>query len=111
MSSLWRFVSGSGWVLQPVPTSLQPEPASHGCVITPETAQGFGFRRILHWVRKIVITAALVLTTAGLVWMWHAGHQAEVTAEVVVAVFIVSVTAAYREIKRFVHPGGVPVCR
>ncbi|MFJ7138015.1 hypothetical protein [Streptomyces fungicidicus] len=111
MPSLWRFVPGSGWVLQPVPASPNPVPASQGCVITPETAQGFGFHRTLRWVRKIVITTVLVLITAALVWMWHAGHEVEVAGELLAAGLIVATAAVYEDLKRFFRkrffgPGG-----
>ncbi|CAL9676976.1 hypothetical protein SUDANB176_07870 (plasmid) [Streptomyces sp. enrichment culture] len=99
MPSLWRFVPGSGWVLQPVP-------ASPGCVVAPGAAQRFGFGRALSWVRKIVITAVVVLTTATLAWMWNDGHEVEIASEVLVGVLFLAVAAVYADIKRFFRPGG-----
>ncbi|WP_371631831.1 hypothetical protein OG892_39620 [Streptomyces sp. NBC_00341] len=108
MSSLWLFVPGFGWVVQPVPmpVPLAPAPVPQGCVVGAKATQGFGFRRALRWVRKIVITVVLVLTTAALAWMWHAGHGAEIAGELLVAVLIVAVTAMYKGVKQLFRSGG-----
>ncbi|MFF6896128.1 hypothetical protein ACFY8Z_36670 [Streptomyces microflavus] len=108
MPSLWLFIPGSGWVVQPVPmpTPLAPAPVPHGCVVGSDPVQGFGFRRTLRWVRKTVITVALVLTPAALAWMWRAGHGAEIAGELLVAVLIVAVTALYKGVKQRFRSGG-----
>ncbi|WP_327180399.1 hypothetical protein OG599_35035 (plasmid) [Streptomyces sp. NBC_01335] len=93
-------------MLQPVPTFPNPLPTSPGCVITPGAARGFGFRKTLRWVRKIVIIAVIIFATAGLAWMWHAGHEAEVAGELLVAALIGAVTAAYGSLKGAFRPGG-----
>lgn len=99
MKSLWRFVPGSGWVLQPVP-------ASPGCVVAPGAAQGFGFGRALSWVRKMTIITVVVLSTVTLAWMWNGGHEVEIASEVLVGVLFLAVAAVYADIKRFFRPGG-----
>ncbi|QEU70573.1 hypothetical protein CP967_00060 [Streptomyces nitrosporeus] len=99
-------MQGSGWVLQPVPTFQDPLPASQGCVITPGVARGFGLRKTLRWVRKIVIIAVLILTTAALALMWHTGHETEVAVGLLAPALIAAVTAAYGSLKRFFRTGG-----
>ncbi len=111
MPSLWRSIPGSGWVLQPVPMPLTPSPAPHGCIVGPKTARGFGFRRAVGWVRKIVIMVSLAVTAAALGWMWHAGHGSEIAGELLVAVLIVAVTAVYRGVKQLFRSGGEPAWR
>ncbi|MFJ5656385.1 hypothetical protein ACIQD5_23950 [Streptomyces microflavus] len=108
MPSLWLFIPGSGWVVQPVPVPapLAPVSVPHGCVVGSDPVQGFGFRRVLRWVRKIVIIVALVLTSSALAWMWRAGHGAEIAGELLVAVLIVAVTAMYKGAKQYFRSGG-----
>ncbi|MGW7017298.1 hypothetical protein ACWGBJ_42945 [Streptomyces sp. NPDC054951] len=99
MSSLWCFVPGVGWVLQPVPVSP-------GCVIAPEVPQGFGFRRFLHEMRRtlsvvgVLHVVAGVLTTGGLVWMWLAGHEVETVGAVLAGIAVGMTAAVYGDIKR-----------
>ncbi|MER6655057.1 hypothetical protein ACFRAA_23210 [[Kitasatospora] papulosa] len=85
---------------------LAPAPAPHGCVVGSKTAQGFGFRQALRWVRRIVIVVSLAVTAAALGWMCHAGHGAEIAGELMVAVLIVAITAVYRGVKQFFRSGG-----
>ncbi|KOV67983.1 hypothetical protein ADL01_23555 [Streptomyces sp. NRRL WC-3618] len=102
MFSLWRFVPGTGWVLQPVPVSP-------GCVVGPDVPQRFGFRRTLHWVRRLLRTAgafhtgAAVLTAGGLVWMWLAGHEVEVLGAVLAGIAVGAFLSAYEDLKRAVR--------
>jgi hypothetical protein len=102
MFSLWRFVPGTGWVLQPVPVSP-------GCVIGPDVPQRFGFRRTFHWVRRLLRTkgakgafdtAAAVLTVGGLVWMWLAGHEVEVLGAVLAGIAVGAFLSVYEDLTR-----------
>lgn len=93
MASLWRYVPGTGWVLQPVPVSS-------GCVITPEVPQGFGFRQALRrFLARPLGVLAVVTSLSGLVWMWVDGHGIEVLLAVLAAVPIAVLDATYEDIK------------
>lgn len=96
MPSLWRLVLGVGWILQPLPSSP-------GCVITPETSRGFGFRRPLRWVRVVLVALVLAVTVSALAWMWRAGHEVEVEGAVLAAVLIAAADSAYRELQHLVR--------
>jgi hypothetical protein len=98
MSSLWRYLPGKGWVLQPVPVS-------QGCVVAPDVPQGFGFRRLLDETRRALFAVGVlhlmagVLGAGGLVWMWLAGHEAEAVGAVLAAIAVGMTAAVYDDIK------------
>ncbi|MDQ0913740.1 hypothetical protein QFZ22_009812 [Streptomyces canus] len=94
----WRFVLGTGWVLQPV------LPPAAGCVVTPGVSRGFGFRRGLDAVRRFLQTISAlhvvgaVVAVSGLVWLWDTGFWAEVAANVVAAGIVAGLAALRKDI-------------
>jgi hypothetical protein len=98
MASLWRYVPGTGWVLQPVPVSS-------GCVITAPKSRGFGFGRALRralrrFLKRPFGVIAVVTSLGALVWMWLVGnHGHDVLLAVLAAVPAAVLDAAYKDIK------------
>lgn len=83
---IWRYVSGTGWVLQPA------VPAASGCVVTPGVSPGFGFRRAFNSVHQTLRRVHLVLHVIATVsaaiilgWLWFTGFRIEVAVAVLAA--------------------------
>jgi hypothetical protein len=72
---IWRYVPGSGWILQPL------FPAASGCIVPSNTPRRrFGFRGLQ--------VAGGLLALFGLGWLAAAGFWVEVATEVLVAVAV-----------------------
>ncbi|MEU0061581.1 hypothetical protein [Streptomyces sp. NPDC006334] len=51
----------------------------------------------------VLRTGGAILTAAGLVWLWLAGHEVEVVGAVLAAFLVAGVDSVYKDLKRAVR--------